>query len=227
MTPSGAAREAVVAEQHWPTPLGGIAPAECFSHTRRAMRDEGGDSDESLMVAYRNGDAGAFERLYQRHRGGLYRYLLRQCAVAAVAEELFQEIWISLIRARERYVPDARFATYLYRVAHNRVVDHYRRSAHRPSAATPEDGEPDPVELIAVDPSEEPAAKFESKQRVERFSQLLAALPPAQREAFVMHEEGGLSVDEIAAATGVNPETAKSRLRYAVAKLRQGLKELM
>jgi len=185
------------------------------------MRDDGEDSDESLMTAYREGDGAAFERLYRRHRGGLYRYLLRQCSSAALAEELFQDVWMSLIRSRERYEPDARFATYLYRVAHNRLVDHYRRSAHRPSVASGE--EDDPAAALPVDPSQEPQARFESKQRVERFLEVLGELPEAQREAFVMHEEGGLSVDEIAVATGVNPETAKSRLRYAVAKLRRGL----
>jgi len=200
-----------------------VARRAVFSHTGRAMRDDGEESDESLMIAYREGDGDAFERLYRRHRGGLFRYLRRQCASAAVAEELFQDVWTNLIRSRERYVPEARFAAYLYRVAHNHLVDHYRRSAHRPSIASDDDPEADPVSLLAVPASEEPSARYESKQRVERFARLLDELPQPQREAFVMHEEGGLSVEEIATATGVNPETAKSRLRYAVAKLRRGL----
>ena len=80
------------------------------------------------MAAYRDGnDARAFECLYRRHRGGLYRYLLRQCATAALAEELFQDVWLNVIRAKQAYVAEARFATYLYRVAHNRLVDLYRR----------------------------------------------------------------------------------------------------
>jgi len=179
------------------------------------------------MIAYRDGDAAAFERLYRRHRGGLYRFLLRQCGGAAVAEELFQDVWMNLIRARERYVPQARFATYLYHVAHNRLIDHFRRSTHRPSTPELDDDDADPVDLITADPREQPDAKLETKARIERFSQLLSELPAAQREAFVMHEEGGLNVEEIAEATGVNAETAKSRLRYAVAKLRRGLQELM
>jgi RNA polymerase sigma-70 factor (ECF subfamily) len=204
-----------------------IACVSAIADTRRAMTDEGEASDEALMAAYRDGDAAAFERLYRRHRGGLYRFLLRQCGGAAVAEELFQDVWMNLIRARERYVPQARFATYLYHVAHNRLIDHFRRSTHRPSLPEIDDDEADPVERIAADPREQPEAKLETKARIERFSQLLSALPAAQREAFVMHEEGGLNVDEIAEATGVNAETAKSRLRYAVAKLRRGLQELM
>lgn len=178
------------------------------------------------MLAYRSGDAGAFEELYARHRGGLYRFLLRQCGAAAIAEELFQDVWMNLIRARAGYTVQARFATYLYRIAHNRLIDHFRRSVHRPSVAA-EDEENDPVEALPADPREQPEVRLETKAQIERFGELLAALPAEQRAAFVMREEAGLSVEEIAAATGVNAETAKSRLRYAVAKLRRGLEEWM
>lgn len=184
-------------------------------------------SDEALMLAYRSGSAHAFETLYGRHRGGLFRFLLRQCGSATVAEELFQDVWLSVVRARETYVAQARFATYLYRIAHNRLIDHFRRSAHRPSVAGERtEDEQGPVDEIAADPREQPDAQFLARSRIQRFHAVLAALPVEQREAFVMREEGGLTVEEIAAATGVNVETAKSRIRYAVAKLRRGLEEL-
>lgn len=195
------------------------------THTADTMADDGEVSDEALMMAYCGGDSSAFDRLYHRHRGGLYRFLLRQCGAAALAEEMFQDVWMNLVRARQRYVPQARFATYLYRVAHNRLIDHYRRSAHRRALVAI--GDEDGLEALAADPGDQPEIRFETQAQVERFKQLLIELPQAQREAFVMHEEGGLSVDEIAAATGVGAETAKSRLRYAVAKLRRGLAELM
>jgi RNA polymerase sigma-70 factor (ECF subfamily) len=177
------------------------------------------------MIAYRDrDDSAAFERLYRRHRNGLYRYLLRQCGIASVAEELFQDVWIGVIRAKRKYVADARFATYLYKVAHNRLIDHYRRATHRPSVKM--DAEDcDPVELLPAEESAQPEMKFEAKQQIERFTTLLADLPEMQREAFVLHEEAGLTVSEIAAATGVNAETAKSRLRYAIARLRRGMLE--
>jgi RNA polymerase sigma-70 factor (ECF subfamily) len=194
-------------------------------HTARAMRDTGEASDESLMIAYRDGDGDAFQVLYARHRGGLYRYLLRQCGVAALAEELFQDVWLNVIRASLRYSPDARFATYLYRIAHNRLIDHFRRASHRPSLEC--EGDEDPVANLAADGRQQPDARMESKAQVERFMTLLSGLPEAQREAFLMHEEAGLTVEEIARATGVNNETAKSRLRYAVAKLRRGLQEFV
>ena len=133
---------------------------------------------------------------------------------------------MNLIGARKRYVPQARFATYLYRIAHNRLIDHFRRAAHRQSVSILDD-DVDPVDLLQADPRDQPDIRFHTKAQIERFGELLAALPPEQREAFVMHQESGLSVEEIAAATGVNPETAKSRLRYAVGKLRRGLREFM
>ncbi len=207
--------------------LGSVACGADFSHTDCVMRHDDESSDESLMAAYRDSnDVRAFERLYRRHRGGLYRYLRRQCGTAASAEELFQDIWLSVIRARQAYVAEARFATYIYRVAHNRLVDHYRRSAHRPSVSALDD-DTDPVELLPADPNEQPEVRLEAKQQIERFGQLLADLPEVQREAFILREEAGLSIAEIAVATGVNQETAKSRLRYALAKLRRGMLELV
>jgi RNA polymerase sigma-70 factor (ECF subfamily) len=189
-----------------------------------ATSKEASASDESLMAAYRDrNDAAAFEQLYRRHRNGLYRYLLRQCGLASVAEELFQDVWFGVIRAKRKYVIEARFATYLYKIAHNRLIDHYRRAAHRPSVPAAEDC--DPVDLLPAEAISQPEVKLEAKEQIERFSALLAVLPESQREAFVLHEEAGLSIDEIAIATGVNHETAKSRLRYAVARLRRGMLE--
>ena len=173
-----------------------------------------GAPDEQLMLAYRDGDAGAFETLYARHRGALYRFVLRSLKDRSVAEELFQEAWIRVIEARERYAPSARFSTWLYTIAHNLLVDHWRRKG-----------------LVLVDSDEEPASGDDPAQRVEarrtaaRFLQALEALPPAQREAFLLHEEAGMSVAEIAAATGTSEEAAKSRLRYAMAKLKAVIDE--
>lgn len=184
----------------------------------------GQQSDEELMLAYGDGDLRAFEIIYRRHSGGLFRYLLRQCSNASDAEELFQDVWTNLIRARERYEVQAKFSTYLYRLAHNRVIDHYRRRAHNPTdkAVNPgaDGGEPD--DLIQ-DGTLNIEDHVHLKRLANRLLELLDRLPPMQREAFLLREEGGLSVEEIAEVMDVNPETAKSRLRYAVAKLRRGL----
>ena len=176
--------------------------------------------DEDLMLAYRDGAASAFDELYRRHKGPLYRFLSRQCRDAAAAEELFQDVWMNLIRARASYTVTARFTTYLYRLAHNRLIDYYRRRA--PGALLSFDDEDEALEMPAPRQSE-PHVAYEARQDASRLLELLAALPDAQREAFVLQQEGGLSIEEIAQATGVAPETAKSRLRYAMAKLRLGL----
>ena len=86
------------------------------------------ESDESLMCRYRDGDAAAFELLYARHRGGLFRFILRQVATAALAEELFQDTWLRVVGARERYAPSARFATWLYKMARNRIMSPWKRN---------------------------------------------------------------------------------------------------
>lgn len=180
-------------------------------------------NDEELMLAYRGGDVRAFETLYQRHKHGLYRYLVRQCRVAAIAEELFQNVWTSLIRARERYEPRARFAAYLYCLAHNQLIDHYRRQANGVPVSY-DDPAQTPLENMADGALREPTDELGARRQTSRLMELLEKLPEAQREAFLLREESGLSLEEIADATDVNIETVKSRLRYAVAKLRKGMR---
>jgi RNA polymerase sigma-70 factor (ECF subfamily) len=176
--------------------------------------------DEDLMLAYRAGDAAAFDALYARHRGGVFRYLRRQTRNAAVAEELFQDVWMRLIDARARYEPQAKFSTWLYTIAHNRLMDHFR-SGRRAALVSYDDADDPPPEPVADTP--QPEETLARKQDAARLLAAIDALPAAQREAFVLQQEGDLSVEEIAAATGVNRETAKSRLRYAMAKLRAQL----
>ena len=149
------------------------------------------------------------------------RYLLRQCRDPAAAEELFQDIWANLVRARRGYTVTARFATYLYRLAHNRLIDHYRR--HAPTSMVSFDEQDGPADELPAGRNTEPQVAYESKQQAARLLELVQALPAAQREAFVLQHEAGMSIEEIAAATGVAHETAKSRLRYAMAKLREGM----
>jgi RNA polymerase sigma factor (sigma-70 family) len=181
-------------------------------------------TDEQLMTAYRDGDAGAFDSLYRRHKGGVYRYMLRHCRDRAIADELFQDVWMNLIRARESYVVQAKFTTYIYKLAHNRLIDHYRKNGHVSMVSFDEESEDAPVVAEAVAaPRDEPEKHLDIKQQAAQLLELLGALPQPQREAFVLQYESGMSVEEIADATGVTRETAKSRLRYAMSKIRQGM----
>lgn len=181
-------------------------------------------TSESLMLRYQAGDAGAFEVLYARHRGPLFRFMQRQCRNRGECEELFQEVWINVIQARGNYRIEAGFRTWLFTLAHHRLMDYFRRHRLVDAASmsiTDENESTLPASRIT-----EPEVIAESQQQGAAILRLLNALPAPQREAFLLYEEGGLSIDDIAAATGVSFEAAKSRLRYAIAKLREGLQEV-
>ncbi len=179
-------------------------------------------SDEELMLSYQQGNATAFEVLYERHKGGVFRYLLAKCKQQAIAEELFQDVWMKLIAARDRYEVRAKFTTYLYQLAHNHFIDYYRRT--RTDVFLQKDHDED-VEQMASNDQKQPDDQLEIQQQIEMLSKLVDDLPDEQREAFMLREEAGLTVAEIAEVTGVNAEAAKSRLRYAVKKLRAGLQK--
>ena len=184
------------------------------------------------MLAYRDGEAPAFEALYARHRARLYRYVLHQCGRREAADELFQEIWMSVIRARSGYEVTAKFSTWLYKIAHNRVIDFFRASGRLAELAAADidadedDPLPDPLERIAGPAGEQPEKQLERRELAGRLLAAVDALPMAQREAFLLAAEGGLTTEEIGRATGCGFETAKSRLRYAYGRLRQLLGDL-
>jgi len=175
------------------------------------------DPHGQLMLAYARGDVQAFDTLYVHYRGPLFRYFLRQCGSHALAEELYQELWMKVINSRDRYEHSARFATWLYHIAHNLLVDHFRK-------LHPESGDLDPDEAEAG-PDSDPAEQYSSQEKISRFLGLLQSLPDAQREVFLLKEEGGLSLEEIAKVTRTSFETVKSRLRYAVNKLLEAVIE--
>lgn len=191
------------------------------------LASDGEASDEALMQAYARGDVAAFDVLYAKHRAGLFRYLRRLLADPAPIEDVYQDVWMRVMQARERYVETARFTTWLYTIAHNRVMDHHRsarlREAGRVGTFDDDDDEGDDALARLPDPAPPPEQLLERAQLVQRVVAAVDALPAAQREAFVLQQEGGLSLAAIAQATGVDVETAKSRLRYAFAKLRREL----
>ena len=181
------------------------------------------------MLSYAAGRAAAFDTLYARHKGGVYRYLLRHCGNAGIADELFQDVWMNAIRARDRYAPTAKFTTWLYTLAHHRIIDHWRASGQVQLASIDDDndeGTRAAVDALPASRREEPEAHVAARQLREQLHAALATLPAVQRDAFLLQHEGGLSLAEIAELTGVGQETVKSRLRYAVGKLRGELGSL-
>lgn len=183
-------------------------------------------SDEDLMLAYAGGSAASFDRLYARHKGPVYRYLLRHCGNAATADELFQDVWINVIRTRATYVPTAKFTTWLYTLAHHRLVDHWRAKGQLGFVSIDADDEDDEALALPGARGDEPETRAASREIGARIAAALRALPAVQRDAFLLQQEAGMSLAQIAELTGAGEETVKSRLRYATAKLRAALEDL-
>jgi len=183
--------------------------------------------DDALMRAFARGDARAFERLYRRHQAALYRFVRRLLgtALAAQVDEVFQDTWSRVIQARDRWSPQgASFRTWLFTLAHHRAIDCLRKSGREVSvdestAADDGDAREPWADWPAADAGD-PADQAFWRAAGQRLLQCLDGLPPAQRSAFLLHHEDGLSLDELARALDLGFETAKSRLRYAMNKLR-------
>jgi RNA polymerase sigma factor (sigma-70 family) len=183
------------------------------------------ESDEDLIERYGRGDAAAFETLYRRHEMRIWRYLQRYVNNRATADELMQEVWFAVARDAQRYEPTARFTTWLFTIAHNRMIDSIRKSRRQTSLeAIGYEAEP-VVQHLTADVSAGPFAAAVAQDQAAGLARALEKLPAEQREAFLLQTEGDLGVEEIAAITDSSFETTKSRLRYARTKLRELLKE--
>jgi RNA polymerase sigma-70 factor, ECF subfamily len=174
------------------------------------------DADDVLMVRYRNGDSGGFDVLYQRYKGAVYRFFLRQMPKAD-AEECHQEVWLKVIRSRDGYQARGEFRAYLFTIAHRTLTDRYRKQLRR-TVTDPQA----PIDEVADD-TPGPEAMALRQREAARLYRLIGALPIAQREALLLKEEGGLGLAEIARITDTSEEGMKSRLRYAMQKLRAAM----
>jgi RNA polymerase sigma-70 factor (ECF subfamily) len=180
--------------------------------------------DAQLLARYAAGDARAFDSLYRRHELRLWRYLERHLGERAVAEELMQEVWFTVAREAARYRPTAKFTTWLFTLAHHRLIDTVR--ARRGHVSLERLGEEQPwLPQLATEPGAGPLEATVAHDRARALRRAVSQLPLEQRDAFLLHLEAELPVEDVAAVTGCNAETAKSRLRYARTKLRELLRE--
>ena len=177
------------------------------------------------MGRYARGDAAAFECLYRRHEMRTWRYIVRNVGNRAIADELMQEVWFAVAREAPRYQPAARFTTWLFTIAHNRMIDSIRISRPQLSLETVGYEAESVVEQLTADPCASPLAAAVARDQAGALNRAVESLPAEQREAFLLQVEGELSVEEIAAITDTSFETTKSRLRYARTKLRELLEE--
>jgi len=186
--------------------------------------------DEELMARYARGDAAAFEELYRRYRGPVYRFILRSVhGDSAAAEDLFHGVMMKVVGAASRYKPSAKFNTWLFAIARNACIDAARRRKFEPQKRLADPVSPDvenmTVEDVIGDVSENPEDNLRDKETRAALTALLAELNPDQREVFLLREVEGLSFQEVAKVVGCTESTAKSRMRYAISYLAKGLKE--
>ena len=181
-------------------------------------------SDEELLGRYIDAnDQAAFRTLYARYRVRLHRFVLRLTRDSHEAEEVFQETWMAVIRGKVRYLPTARFAAYLFSIAHRRLVDRWRRLKRAPALQADGEDSFDPDD-IADDLTVTPEEWTQHAQLRNALLIELGKLPVIQREVFLMKAEADLSLEEISAIMGATHEATKSRLRYALARLRAALR---
>jgi RNA polymerase sigma-70 factor (ECF subfamily) len=177
------------------------------------------------MLRFAGGEVRAFEILYRRHELKLWRFICRSVGNRATADELMQDVWFAIIQAAPRYQPLARFTTWAFTLAHNRLIDRHRAAKPLCSLDAVGNNGDAWVGQLAAASNSEPQQQAESAQQLDTLLTVVEQLPSEQRTAFLLQAEGDLSVEEIAMATGVSFETAKSRLRYARTRLKQALQE--
>ncbi|MFV3370307.1 RNA polymerase sigma factor [Pseudomonas sp. NY15435] len=187
---------------------------------KKPLTDE---NDVALLRRYRQGDAEAFGELYARHRLGLFRFLCGLCGDHAQAEEVFQETWLSLIRSDSQPLGAASFKTWLYQIGRNRLIDHWRKLGRHQGRQESFDEQlhGDALSGESVDPERELSLSRDQQ----RLQGALESLPEEQREVFLLRAHGDLELHEIAELTKAPAETVKSRLRYAMQKLRRLLSD--
>jgi len=180
------------------------------------------------MLLYQKGDERAFEVLYWRHNRGIFNFISHFIGESGnQAEELLQDVFLKVVKASKRYEPSAKFTTWLYQIARNGCIDHFRKMKHRKttSLAQPIDSEEEMVlesTIAGTDPSPEKAARISEVSLV--LKEAIATLPEDQREVFLMREDLNLSFAEISELIECPVNTAKSRMRYALEHLRKTLK---
>jgi len=197
---------------------------------------DGDSSDEQLLAAYRGGDVRAFEKLLARHEQPIWSFLRRFVRDTEAAEDLLQEVFLRVVRDAQASGPawkgEAKFSTWLYTIARNLCIDRARRTAVRGSASidgptgADEEATRETLHERIAAPGPSTDAVVAGREATRLIGRAIAALPDDQREVFLMREVRELPFAEIASVVGVSEPTVKSRMRYALEKLRAALADL-
>ena len=194
-------------------------------------------TDEQLIHSYQKGEAEAFNVLYARYKNAIYHYFFRQVHTGSIADELHQDVWLNIIKSASSFSQQSSFKTWLYKIAHNRLIDHYRQSSRQPlHLVQPFTQQEDLTEKIPEtdkqiettnNQSSGPDEILQEQQTSNALLQGINSLPEEQKEVFLLHEKSALTLQEIALITESSFESTKSRLRYAVKKLRQHMTQYL
>jgi RNA polymerase sigma factor (sigma-70 family) len=189
------------------------------------MGDYPSMDDAQLMQAYAGGNADAFEVLYGRHKRALLQYMINSCGSESIASEMFQDVWLRVVNGRDTYQPQSPFNAWLFRIARHRLIDHYRTQGRAPKMENIDDENQKNIFQLALSPLT-PEQLASINQRENELYNALQQLPDVQREAILLRHIAGMSIAEIAMVVETGTETIKSRLRYAISKLRTLLEVL-
>lgn len=177
--------------------------------------DPFGVNDDQLARRIRRGEPRAFDDLFDRHAGPLLRYLTGMTGSRPVAEDLLQETMLSIYRHIDHYEERGAFRGWIYRIATNQALSHLRRRRTVESA-----GVVDPDSLPTGAPSDA-LDRLQGAEEAEAARRAVATLPAEQRAVLMLRINGELSIEEIARALEIPTGTVKSRLHYAIARLRE------
>jgi len=192
--------------------------------------DFGQMDDAAIMLELRAGNMAGFDFLIQKYRKPMVRFMYRMVHNQAVAEELAQEVFLRVYRSRETYRAEARFSTWLYRIATNLGVNYARDTRHERTASTVYLDETDPETGTSPDVADaEPGAeaKLLRRERMDAIKQHVMALPERQRMAVLMHKYEGMDYKQIGDVLKLSESATKSLLFRAYQTLREKLKDFI
>lgn len=187
--------------------------------------DESGDPGVALMLAWQQGDESAFDQLVEAYSGRVYALLTRFLGQSSRREDLVQEVFIRVLRARDRYQPTARFSTWLYRIVFNMATNERARSAPRrhlslDQAGTQNESEGSLGDMIIDESADDPAKLLESKDVIGAVRAAIADLPEQQRMALILAKYDELPYSEIAEVLDSSEKAIKSMIHRARTNLR-------
>ena len=181
--------------------------------------------DDQLVMRYVDGDSAAFDVIVDRYKDRIFTYILRIVKDEVLADDLFQETFVKVITtvSQRRYTPGGRFSQWIYRIAHNCIIDHYRRVKNENLQST-DDGDMPVLNRKQYSEATVEDAMIDNQTKSD-IHKLIRALPANQREVLVMRYYRDMSFKEIAEATKVSINTALGRMRYALINIRRMAEE--